>query len=412
MAGAAAGCGRGPSEVLGIAFAAVVLFVTLGTVVAAGLPVLLAVLGVGISVAAIFALSAVVDLTETDPVLALMLGLSLGIDYTLLLLHRHRQNLLRGMGVQESIRLASGTAGSAIFFAGLTNVIALAALAVTGIPFLTVMGLAASLAVTIVVAAVLTLGPALASLLGLRLLPRRLRPGSLSVEDVGSPLPTPEQNRLSAAEQSRVAESARHRLMDRGWGRMVTWHRAASILVPLLLAGALAVPAADLRLGLPDGAGENGPVLVLAILVCGVLFGLAVDYQLFIMSGVREAYSRGRGAKVSILSGIAQGGPVVVACGIIMVSVFAGFASADLAMIRPIGFGLAVGVLIEAFLVRATLIPAVTGLLGEAAWYLPRWMDRLLPDVDVEGEALEDQAPTETPSQDHPDYAQTSGAER
>ncbi|WP_261624382.1 MMPL family transporter [Nesterenkonia marinintestina] len=577
----------GTSEALGIAFAGLVLLITLGTVVAAGLPVLLAMLGVGISVALIFALSAVVDLTETDPVLALMLGLSLGIDYTLLLLYRHRQNLLQGMDVPDSIRLAAGTAGSAIFFAGVTNVIALGALAVTGIPFLTVMGLAASLAVTVVVAAVLTLGPALAALLGLRLLPRRRRPGSLMAEDVGSPLPTPEQNRLTAAERSRLSESAQERIMDRGWGRVVTRHPWAAILVPLVLVGALAVPAADLRLGLPDGgsepegttaqvaydevresfgAGENGPLLALItlpeglddveqreraldvaedldaresvaravpaasdeagemrliqivpehgpeaiatadlvdrlldergaladehglesvgltgqtvanievadrlqgsiplyvgivvllclvilmavfrslvapalaaagyvfsllgtlgavvmvfqwgwlqdffgvtepgpvlaflpILICGVLFGLAVDYQLFIMSGVREAYSRGRSARTSILSGIAQGGPVVVACGIIMISVFAGFVFADLAMIRPVGFGLAVGVLIEAFLVRATLIPAVTGLLGDRAWYLPRWLDRIIPDVDVEGRALDDAADTES----------------
>lgn len=574
----------GTSEIVGLAVAGLVLLITLGTVVAAGLPVALALIGVGIGVAGIFALSSVVEMTDTDPILALMLGLSLGIDYTLLLVYRHRSQLARGMDVRESIGLATGTAGSAIFFAGVTNVIALGALVVTGIPFLTVMGLAASGTIVVVVAAVLLMGPAVLGLLGHRILPKRLRPaaagGSRDEEETGSPLPTPEQNTPVRHEQ--LSAAAQERLLDRGWGRVITRHPWAAILVPLVLLATAAIPAADLRLGLPDGgsepegstayttydtvrddfgAGENGPVLAVAelpegltgaeqeetglalaeelagydgilravpaetneagdlrllqiipetgpndeetaelvttlledrgtleaehgleslgltgqtvanieiadrlqeaiplyvgivvvlclvllmavfrslaapvlaaagyvlslaaslgavtaiyqwgwlselfgvnepgpilaflpILICGVLFGLAIDYQLFIMSGVREAHVRGSGPRGAVLRGMRQGGPVVLACGIIMVSVFAGFIFADLTSIRPIGFGLAFGVLVEAFLVRATLIPAATFLLGERAWYLPGWLDRLLPDVDVEGRRLEAQ---------------------
>lgn len=574
----------GISEITGLAVAALVLLITLGTVVAAGLPVALALIGVGVGVAGVFALSSAVEMTDTDPILALMLGLSLGIDYTLLLIYRHRSQLARGMGVRESIGLATGTAGSAVFFAGVTNVIALGALVVTGIPFLTVMGLAASGTIVVVVAAVLLLGPAVLGLLGHRILPKRLRPGSPEAdgeEEVGSLLPIPEQN--VPVRHERLSAQGQERLLDRGWGRVITRHPWAAILLPLALLITVAVPASDLRLGLPDGgsepedstayaaydtvrdafgAGENGPVLAVAslpeglsdteqeesgldlaedfagregilravpvetnddgdvrllqiipetgpndeetselvtallderdglteehgldslgltgqtvanieiadrlqdaiplyvgivvvlclvllmaifrslaapvlaaagyvlslaaslgaitaiyqwgwlsdvfgvnepgpilaflpILLCGVLFGLAIDYQLFIMSGVREAHVRGSGPRLAILRGLRQGGPVVLACGIIMVSVFAGFVFADLTSIRPIGFGLAFGVLMEAFLVRATLIPATTYLLGDKAWYLPRWLDRMLPDVDVEGKRLEARA--------------------
>ena len=582
----------GTSEIIGLAVAALVLLITLGTVVAAGLPVALALIGVGVGVAGVFALSSVVELTDTDPILALMLGLSLGIDYTLLLIYRHRGQLARGMGVRESIGLATGTAGSAIFFAGVTNVIALAALVVTGIPFLTVMGLAASATIVVVVAAVLLLGPAVLGLLGHRILPKRLRPaavGGPSDDDFGATALTPEQN--TPVRYERLSAHAQDRLMDRGWGRVITRHPWAAILLPLILLVTVALPAADLRLGLPDGgsepqdstayatydtvrdafgAGENGPVLAVAelpeglseteqeeagldlaeefaamegvaravpaeandagdlrllqivpetgpndeetsdlvtslfgaqqaleqdhglsslgftgqtvanieiaerlqdaiplyvgivvvlclvllmaifrsvaapvlaavgyvlslaaslgavtaiyqwgwlseifgvnepgpilaflpILICGVLFGLAIDYQLFIMSGVREAHARGSGARQAILRGLRQGGPVVLACGIIMVSVFAGFVFADLTIIRPIGFGLAFGVLVEALLVRATLIPAATYLLGEKAWWLPPWMDRLIPDVDVEGRRLEKQAQLGSPQEE------------
>nr|MBA2694920.1 MMPL family transporter [Actinomycetota bacterium] len=138
------------------------------------------------------------------------------------------------------------------------------------------------------------------------------------------------------------------------------------------------------------GVNEPGPILsFLPILLIGVLFGLAMDYQLFLVSAMRESHAHGEPARRAVISGFNHSARVVVAAAVIMISVFGGFVFAELAMIRPVGLGLAVGVLVDAFVVRMTLTPAVMGLLGERAWYLPRWLDRLLPDVDVEGAALE-----------------------
>src|SRR5690606_18696860 len=140
------------------------------------------------------------------------------------------------------------------------------------------------------------------------------------------------------------------------------------------------------------GVNEPGPVLsFLPVLLIGVLFGLAMDYQVFLVSGMREAHVHGADARTAVVRGFTQSARVVTAAAIIMISVFGGFIFAHLAMIRPIGFGLAFGVLIDAFLVRMTLTPAVLSLLGEKAWWLPRWLDRILPNVDVEGAKLERQ---------------------
>jgi RND superfamily putative drug exporter len=134
----------------------------------------------------------------------------------------------------------------------------------------------------------------------------------------------------------------------------------------------------------------------LPTILIGVLFGLAMDYQLFIATGIREAFAHGESARKAITHGVRAGRAVVVAAAIIMIAVFGSFAFAESATIRPLGFGLAVGVLIDAFLVRLLLVPAALRLLGNKAWWLPRWLDRLLPDVDVEGAKLErDQAKTE-----------------
>jgi RND superfamily putative drug exporter len=138
------------------------------------------------------------------------------------------------------------------------------------------------------------------------------------------------------------------------------------------------------------GVTQAGPILsFLPILLIGILFGLAMDYQLFVVSGMREAYVHGKSARDSIDSGIRLGRPVVIAAAIIMVSVFGGFAFSHITMIKPMGFGLAIGVLIDAFLVRLLLVPALMSVIGKAAWYLPKWLDKLLPDVDVEGAKLE-----------------------
>lgn len=138
------------------------------------------------------------------------------------------------------------------------------------------------------------------------------------------------------------------------------------------------------------GIHNPGPVLsFMPILLVGVLFGLAMDYQLFLVSGMREAYAHGVPARLAVRHGMHHGRAVVTAAAIIMISVFGGFVFAHSVMIQTIGFGLAFGVLVDAFIVRMLLVPAVMHLLGRHAWWLPRWLDRILPDVDVEGAQLE-----------------------
>ena len=156
----------GISEILGIAIAALVLIVMLGTLIAAGLPLLMALVGVAVGVGGTFALSGAVDMSSISPMLALMLGLAVGIDYSLFIVNRHRGQLLAGMDGEESVALATGTSGNAVLFAGLTVIIALAALVVPGLPFLAVMGLSAAATVAVAVVVALTLTPAMLSLIG------------------------------------------------------------------------------------------------------------------------------------------------------------------------------------------------------------------------------------------------------
>ena len=135
---------------------------------------------------------------------------------------------------------------------------------------------------------------------------------------------------------------------------------------------------------------DPGPVLNFApVILVGVLFGLAMDYQLFIASGMREAYVHGLPARTAVVAGVRGARAVVTAAAIIMIAVFGGFIFSHLAMIRPLGFGMAVGVLFDAFVVRLLLMPALMHLLGRSAWWLPKWLDRILPNVDVEGASLE-----------------------
>jgi RND superfamily putative drug exporter len=142
------------------------------------------------------------------------------------------------------------------------------------------------------------------------------------------------------------------------------------------------------------GVHDPAPLLAfLPILLTGILFGLAMDYQLFITTGMREAYVHGMSARDSVVAGVRHGRAVVTAAAIIMVSVFGGFIFSELSMVRAIGFGLAVGVLFDAFVVRMVLVPSLMHLAGEGAWWLPRWLDRILPDVDVEGAQLEREHP-------------------
>ncbi|MER7440606.1 MMPL family transporter [Micromonospora avicenniae] len=541
----------GSTEAIGVAVAAVVLVVTFGSLVAAGMTMLNALIGVAVGMAGLFALSSTVELTSTAPILALMLGLAVGIDYSLFITSRHRQNLLDGLPPDEAVGRAVGTAGSAVVFAGATVVIALAGLAVVDIPFLTVMGLAAAGTVTVAVLVAITLQPALLGFAGRKVLPRRLR-GATPVD--GTPAP------------------ARSGFGFR-WARLVTRLRVPVILVGLLGLGLLAVPTSDMRLALPDagtaavgsparvsndlitegfGPGFTGRLAVvvagdtpqataaavpqvtalvqrtddvlavappqlspdgrtallgvvpktgptdaatetlvhdirhavggiqdvdvlltgataigidvsekladalpiylvlvvglsvlllmlvfrsllvpvkaalgflltvaatfgitvavfqqghladlvgldtpgplisfLPILLIGILFGLAMDYEVFLVSRMREDFVHGDTAQQATINGMGHGARVVTAAALIMISVFGGFVFfLHDPVIKSIGFALAVGVAIDAFVVRMTIVPAVMSLLGSRAWWLPKWLGRALPNVDIEGEGL------------------------
>ena len=218
----------GPKELAGLVLAAIVLFALLGTLVAAGLPILTALIGVGIATLGALSLSSVLDMISVTPVLGIMLGLAVGIDYALFIVNRHRRQLREGYSVEESIALANGTSGNAVVFAGATVIIALVALNVTGIPFLGLMGSIGAAAVAIAVLIAVTLTPALLSFAGMRVMRRkekaRIETGVHAAPAPAEPLPT-----------------------YRALGQVVV-----GIAVLLLIA----LPAASMRLGLPDGSTE------------------------------------------------------------------------------------------------------------------------------------------------------------
>ncbi|MFG2042087.1 MMPL family transporter [Dactylosporangium sp. NPDC048998] len=538
----------GGKEGIGVVIALVVLLVTFGSLVAAGMTMLNALLGVGAGMAGLYALSGVVHLTSTAPVLALMLGLAVGIDYSLFISSRHRQNLVEGLEPDEAAGRAVGTAGSAVVFAGATVVIALAGLAVVNIPFLTVMGLAAAGTVAVAVLVAITLQPALLAFAGQRILSRkqrravgegaahhtenfgfrwarwmiRLRVPVILVGVLGlaalaipaahmrialpgasaGPADTPArkaadlidqgfgpgfngrlalvvssdspdvtkakageavqqlqgtENLLAATQPnfSRDGKTALVALIPKtgptdaatedlvhavrakvqaigGADFAVTGQTAVgidvseklsdampqylllvvglsvlllmlvfrSILVPLKAAagflltvgatfGITVLVFQDGHLGSLVGLDQPGPLVsFLPILLIGILFGLAMDYEVFLVSRMREDFVHGETPRQATISGMGHGARVVTAAAFIMTSVFAGFILVEDPVIKSMGFALAIGVAIDAFIVRMTIVPAVVSLLGRAAWWLPRWLDRLLPNVDIEGERL------------------------
>jgi RND superfamily putative drug exporter len=544
----------GVGEVAGVLIAAVVLVIVFGALLPAVLPLLSSLVGVGVGVAGSLAFSGVVEMASVTPVLGVMLGLAVGIDYSLFIINRHRRQLRGGVSLRDSIPLANGTAGNAVVFAGSTVFIALLALNVTGIPFLGVMGTVGAVCVLIAVLVAVTLTPALLGLAGMRVLSKRARakighpdhavvapkpmptwraivsavlavgillvaaipalslrlglpdgsseaedstqyqaytivaeefgagrngtlvvtaePGTavdaadelavmrLQVEiedvlmaqnDVAAVAPVgvaadggllafqviPEDGPSSVSTEELVADlralspldSSENGLIELGVAGQASGNidiSAAlanalpvylalviglsilimvvvfrSLLVPLIATGgfllsffaALGAVTAIYQwgwFGSVFGVHDPGPVLNFApIILVGVLFGLAMDYQLFIASGMREAFVHGTPARTAVVAGVQGARAVVIAAAIIMISVFGGFMFSHLAMIRPLGFGMAVGVLFDAFVVRLLLMPALMHLLGRSAWWLPKWLDRILPDVDVEGASLE-----------------------
>jgi RND superfamily putative drug exporter len=478
----------------------------------------------------------------------MMLGLAVGIDYALFIVHRHRKQVMSGLGVNVSIARAIGTAGSAVFFAGLTVIIALVGLTIVGIPFLSVMGLAAAATVAVAVLVALTLVPAILSFVGKRI--------------------------VSAKSRARAEKSEKEAFGYR-WARGVAKRPITALVLIVLSLGALAIPAFSLENGLPDdstapqgspqqranalvteafGPGFSGPLIVVAdlpsgvnpqaalgtlvgklstvpdvtrvvpagvspdgtaavlqlipasgpstqetkdlvahlrsltgevhaqtgstigvtgqtalnidvsqklsdalplylivivglslillaimfrsilvpikatagflltvaasigavvaifqwgwlgsligvshgapiisflpILMTGILFGLAMDYEVFLVSGMRESFVHGDSPRAAVVNGFGHSARVVTAAALIMTSVFMGFVFSSDTVIKSMGFALAFGVLIDAFVIRMTLVPALMTLFGRAAWWFPRLLDRITPNVDVEGETL------------------------
>lgn len=544
----------GTNEIYGLVVAAIVLIMTLGSVIAAGLPLVVALFGVGIGVGGAYAFSNFFTMGSITPILALMVGLAVGIDYALFIINRQRRLILdQGLSAKEAASRSIGTAGSAVFFAGLTVIIALCGLLVIGIGFLSAMAMVASVTVLINVLIALTLLPALLGLIGERICSRKTR----------------EKNAAMRASRAQKQEKAR-------WIHGVIKFRWPVIVLSIIILGAAAIPAAQMNLAIPSsasadldtakrqsydaisnsfGEGFNGTLLIVAesangedvtpqtlgaltqgigqvdnvsvvsplgisengklallsvipktgpndaetrdlvtllrdddaalatdngitlgvtgvtavnidmsaklaevfpiyvgiivvlsliilllvfrsivvpikatvgfllsilatfgittavfqwgwahdlfafdtpgpilsfmpILVTGILYGLAMDYQVFLVSSMRESYVHGRRGNDSVIHGYGQASRVVVAAAIIMVAVFAGFIFTHDIMIKQIGFALAVGILIDAFVIRMTLVPAVMSLFGDKAWALPKWLDRILPNLDVEGDKL------------------------
>ncbi|MEE1773509.1 MMPL family transporter [Streptomyces sp. JV185] len=544
----------GTTELVGVAAAAVVLLITFGSLAAAGLPLLTAIVGIGVGVASIVA----IGMSTTTTTLALMLGLAVGIDYALFIVSRYRTERAEGHGAEEAAARAVGTAGSAVVFAGLTVVIALAGLAVVGIPVLTKMGLAAASTVVIAVLVATTLLPALLGFFQKAVLPRSRRKGH----------------------GGQRAKDGRPNLGTR-WARFVIRRPLAVLVLSILGLGLISVPALDLQLGMPGdeakststtqrraydaltdgfGPGFNGPLTVVVdakaakdpkaaaaqaakqltatrgvvattppafneagdtavltavpstgpssedttelvrtirdeardlesgtgatmlvtgttavnidvsqkvtdalvpylalvvglaflllmvvfrsllvplkaalgfllsvtaafgtivavfqwgwladtlgveqtgpvmsmmpIFLIGVVFGLAMDYEVFLVTRMREAYVHGERPGEAIVTGFRHSARVVGAAAVIMIAVFAGFIGMSESMIKMMGVGLASAVFFDAFVVRMTVVPAVLALLGDRAWWLPKWLAKVLPQVDVEGEKLNHGGPS------------------
>ena len=552
----------GVGEVLGVAIAAVVLLITFGSLAAAGLPLLTALLGVAISMTAITTLASTLGLSDTTGTLATMLGLACGIDYAVFVVFRYREERANGHTTEEAAGLAVGTAGSAVVFAGLTVVIALAGLSVVGIPLLTKMGLCAAAAVALAVLIALTLVPALLGFWPRAVLSRRYKTTGRRIQGVAGnmgsrwagfvlrhPWPvlfgtvaglvvlalpvlglqlgqsgdeakstaTTERRAyddlakafgpgfngpltvvvdLTDAAHPKVAAATVERRIaavpgvvsvtpvrfnstgntalftavpaeaptsektvdlvhtirdDRpaietaapGATFEVTGTTALNIDVAQKVSGAL-IPYLIVVVGLAVlllllvfrsivipikaavgfllsvlaalgcvvavfqwgwgasllGVESTGPIMsLMPIFLVGIVFGLAMDYEVFLVSRIREAYVHGSAAHDSITTGFRYSARVVTAAALIMISVFAGFVTAGESMIKMIGFGLAIAVLFDAFIVRMAFVPAVLAILGDRISWLPGWLDRLLPNVDIEGETLSRQHPATEPAE-------------
>jgi putative drug exporter of the RND superfamily len=543
-------------EIIGIAIGFIILLVTFGALVAAGLPILTAIIGVLISLMGITALTAVTDIASPTISLALMLGLACGIDYALFILSRYRTYLMQNIEAEEAASLAVGTAGSSVVFAALTVIIALCGLAVVGVSFLTVMGLCAAAAVLIALLVAITLLPALLGFAGEK------------VTKFLTPIFHPDRPERVAL----IAATEPHRTLGAAWARFVVRFRIPLLILGIAVMAVIALPASQMTLGLPSGkdrpasntahkaydlversfgAGFNGPLMLvvdagqagepqqavgaiaatlqrdpgvaavspgpsgngvavlqvipktgpdasatsdlvrrirdnhdiensshtrilvggltaqnmdtsdrladalpmffvvvaglalilltiafravavpvtsiigfmlsvlaafgaqvavfqwgwladplkvtpgqtvsfLPIIVLAVIFGLSSDYEVFVVSRIKEVFTKTNDAVGAVERGTGLSARVVTAAALVMFFVFVAFISTTDPVVKAIAFSLAVGVFLDAFVVRLTLVPAVMAVIGNKFWLRSKWFDRYVPDLDIEGEQLE-----------------------
>jgi RND superfamily putative drug exporter len=620
----------GVGEIGGVVLALLVLIITLGSLVSAGMPIVVSIITIGVSMAGLFALSRLITISSTTPVLAIMLGLAVGIDYSLFIISKYRHYLLEGYSYKDAAAKAIGTAGNAVIFAAATVVIALSALVIVQIPFMATMGLAGAATVALAAITAVTLIPALLGIAG-----GTVFRGKTKVAIVKAQAKGPHES-----------HHVSHATVWYRWGKAITKHPIVILCAAVLVIVTIALPVRSLTLGLPTdeyaattttqrkaydllskGFGVDGPLLVVVeglpavtnadresvrtpimaaynqqvaaataaqqavfqkraatittpqeyvalqqdiataqingatqqkaalaeidqqvekyaqlyqlnlvagrvakldnvkqalpalttddgtkgimqvisssaptdqktlnliaylrssdnqtalaggrtatfgvtgsaalqsdineklakalpeylavvvglslvllivafrsilipvkatlgfllsvlamfgalvavfqwgwfgvatapgpivsfipIIAIGILFGLAMDYEFFLVSSMHEAYGYSKDAKKAVVNGFGLGSKVVTAAGIIMVSVFAGFIFNHDTTVQAIGFGLAIGIFVDAFIVRMTIVPAVMTLLGKSAWWLPAWLDRMLPHVSIEGE--------------------------
>ena len=541
-------------ELIGMIVAFIILMITFGAFAAAGMPILGAIIGVITTLMGITAVASVLTIASASTTVALMLGLSCGIDYGVFILSRHRTNLLNGMTPEDSVPLAMGTAGSSVVFAALTVIIALCGLSVVGIPFLTVMGLAAAASVTVALLIALTLLPAMLGFAGAKVASFARLPG------------------LGARAERTARRSAAEPDSSRGaaWGRFVVRRRVAVLIGGIAVLAVLAIPALSIQLGLPTGAsqpagntqrqaydlttegfgaGFNGPLLIvgqdvrspavtagiaaalaklpdvakvtpvttangigliklipksgpadpattalvhtirddrtalegqtgahilvggttasnidvsaklsaalpifllvvvglafvlltfafrtilvpitsilgfllsmsaalgaqvamfqwgwgqhifgitpaqtisfLPIIMLAIIFGLSSDYEVFVVSRIKEDYTRNGDALRAVQRGVGVSARVVTAAALIMFCIFVAFMFTSDPTIKAIGFSFAIGVFLDAFVVRLTLVPAVMAIVRAKFWYHPVWFSRYVPDPDIEGKRLD-----------------------